>query len=134
MTSPRRTNRLGVPVLLALTAGPALILGAALWFLADLVPQCTTQVRSSAVSPDSATTLVTFSLDCGSGPENIQAAIHTSAEPFSPDTAQTFFSAEGTQDIAARWHADGAIEIRLPESASINRQADEVAGIAVTYR
>lgn len=133
--SARRTNKLGLPALLALTAAPALVVGAGLWFLADLVPQCTPDVRESILSPDGATTLVVFGLECGATTgSNTQAAIHPASEPFSSDTAQTFFSADGVHDLGARWDADGNIEINLPQDAAINRQVDEVAGHAVIYR
>lgn len=131
----RRSNKLGLPTLLALTAAPALVVGAGLWFLADLVPQCTPDMRNSIISPDGATKLVIFGLDCdaSTGP-NTQAAIHPAAEPFSSETAQTFFSAGGKHDLAARWDAGGNIEITVPESAAIYRQAEEVAGLTVLYR
>jgi hypothetical protein len=130
----RRSNKLGLPVLLALTVAPALVVGVGLWLLADLVPQCSPDVRQSIASPDGATTLVTFGLDCGDGSSNTQAAIHPAGAAFSSETAQTFFSAEGEHDIAARWDGKGNIEITLPRDAEINRKVDTVAGISVVYR
>src|SRR5690606_17257767 len=106
---------LGLPALLALAAAPALVVGAGLWFLADLVPQCTPQMNDNIVSPDGATMLVTFGLDCGPATgSNTQAAIHPSSETFSSETAQTFCSVEGVHDLAARWNANGNIEVDVP--------------------
>lgn len=133
---PAPGNKLRLPALVALTMGPALAVGLGLWVLAELVPECRTDVRESLTSPDGATTLVVLGLDCGAatGSNNTQAAVHMSDEPFSQETAEVFFSADGVHALAPRWTAAGAIEITEPAGATIHRRLETVSGIPVGYR
>jgi len=125
--------RMPVPVLLALTIGPALMIGTTLWVVNDLVPACSVVEATRATSPDDQFDLVTFSRDCGDTPPNIQAALVPPTEAI-PYDAASFVSAEGATDLAARWGSDGNIEITLPQGAEVLRRDDNVAGISVTYR
>jgi hypothetical protein len=133
--SPRRSNRLGLPVLIALTVAPALVIGAGLWFLADMVPQCTPDMRQSIASPDGTRTLVVFGLDCGTTTGfNTQAAIHPSSETFNAETAETFYSAQGRFDPQVRWTGPAAIEITTPPETEIYRQEKTIGPVTVAYR
>ncbi|WP_152664505.1 hypothetical protein [Devosia geojensis] len=121
-------------LLIALTTGPALVVGTGLWLLADLMPQCAPEVHESVTSPDGTATLAVFSLDCGAADgSNTQAAVHSAAEPFSQENAQVFFVAEGTHDLSPRWREDGSIVIDAPAGAAITRQLDRVGSSAVVY-
>ena len=46
-----RSARMPLPVLLALTAGPALIIGMTLWFVNSLVPECTVTEQERLTAP-----------------------------------------------------------------------------------
>jgi hypothetical protein len=130
---PAPGRKFSLPLLVALTIGPALIVGAGLWLLADFVPQCTPDLREDVTSPDGAATLAVFGLDCGAQTgTNTQAAIHPAAEPFSPDNAEVFFAADGTHELSPRWR-EGTIMIDAPEGATITRQLDRVGSFPVAY-
>jgi hypothetical protein len=133
MPAPR--NKLGLPALIALTTGPALVVGIGLWVLTELVPDCRPDIRESLISPDGAVTLVVFGLDCGAatGSNNTQAAVHMSDEPFSQETGEVFFAADGVHDLNPRWTATGAIEITEPAGVTVDRRLEIVSGIAVAY-
>jgi hypothetical protein len=126
-------NKMPVPVLLALTVGPALLIGATLWVVSDLVPACTVTETARLTSPDGQFDLVTFSRDCGDTPPNMQAALVPPAEDVVFDAA-SFVSVAAAADLAPRWDADGNVEITLPAGADVLRQDDSVAGISVRYR
>jgi hypothetical protein len=121
-----------VPVLLALTVGPALMIGATLWIAGGLVPACTVTETSRLTSPDSQFDLVTFSRDCGDTPPNMQAALVPPAEEI-PFDAASFVSVAASADLRPRWTEAGQIEITLPDGAEVLRQDENVAGIPVTY-
>lgn len=126
-------SRMPVPVLLALTAGPALMIGVTLWFVNDMVPACTVTETKRLTSPDNQFDLVTFSRDCGNTPANIQAALVPTAEEV-PFDAASFVSVATAVDLAPRWDAFGNIEITLPEGEDVLRRDETVAGISVIYR
>lgn len=126
-------TKMPAPVLLALTAGPALMIGATLWVVNDLVPACSVTETARLTSPDNEFDLVTFSRDCGDTPPNIQAALVPPEEDV-PFDAASFVSIAAAADLDPRWDADGNIEITLPAGAEILRQDEAVAGIAVIYR
>jgi len=131
---PAAGRKLPLALLIALTTGPALVVGAGLWLLADLVPECVPDLRESVTSPDGTTILAVFGLDCGgatAGP-NTQAAIHPATEPFSQENAQVFFAADGTHQLSPRWR-EGGIVIDAPEGAAITRQLDRVGSFPVVY-
>ena len=125
--------KMPVPVLLALTVGPAILIGATLWVVNDLVPACTVTETARLTSPDNQFDLVTFSRDCGDTAPNIQAALVPPTENV-PFDAASFVSVAAAADLAPRWDAYGNIEITLPQGADILRRDDTVAGIAVIYR
>lgn len=121
-----------VPVLLALTVGPALMIGATLWIAGGLVPACTVSETARLTSPDGQFDLVTFSRDCGDTPPNMQAALVPPAEEI-PFDAASFASVAAAADLRPRWTEAGQIEISLPDGAEVLRQDENVAGIPVTY-
>jgi hypothetical protein len=122
-----------IPVLLALTVGPALMIGATLWIAGGLVPACTVTETSRLTSSDNQFDLVTFSRDCGDTPPNIQAALVPPNEEV-PFDAASFVSVAAQVDLAPRWDANGNIEITLPPGTDALRRDDTVAGISVIYR
>ena len=122
-----------LPVLLALTAGPALIIGMTLWFVADLMPECVITERERLTAPTGDFDLVTFSRACGDAEINFQAALVPPGEEV-PFDAASFASVGTDADLDPRWDAYGNIELTLPPDAAIYRQDDAVAGIAVIYR
>jgi hypothetical protein len=131
---PAPANKLRLPALIALTTGPALVVGIGLWVLTELVPECQPDMRESLPSPDGAVTLVVFGLDCGGTTgSNTQAAVHMSDEPFSQETAQVFFAADGVHDLVPRWTSGGAMEITEPAGITVHRRLETVSGISVTY-
>jgi hypothetical protein len=129
----RHTRKLPVPMLLALTVGPALMIGATLWVVNDLVPACTVTETARLTAPDAQFDLVTFSRDCGDGTPNMQATLVPPAEEV-PFDAASFVSVAADADLAPRWDAYGNIEITLPAGADVLRQDEAVAGISVIYR
>ncbi|GLQ52870.1 hypothetical protein [Devosia nitrariae] len=132
---PAPGSKLRLPALIALTTGPALVVGVGLWVLTELVPECRPDVRENLTSPDGAVTLVVFGLDCGATiGSNTQAAVHMSDELFSQETAQVFFAADGAHDLAPRWTAAGEIEITEPAGATVHRRLETIDEIPVTYR
>ena len=54
-------TKMPVPILLALTLGPALMIGSTLWVVNDLVPACTITEAQRLTAPDDQFDLVTFS-------------------------------------------------------------------------
>lgn len=128
-----RSTKMPPAVLLALTLGPAIAIGATLWFVNDLVPECVVTERQRLTAPDKQFDLVTFSRACGDTPDNIQAALVPPGEAV-PFDAASFLSIAADADLAPRWDAYGNIELTLPENAEILRQDDSVAGVAVIYR
>ncbi len=128
-----RSTRMSLPILLALTAGPALMIGATLWVVNDLVPACTVSEATRQTSPDNEFDLVTFSRDCGQGTPNVQAALVPPGEDI-PFDAASFVSVAAAADLAPRWDAYGNVEIAIPDGAEVLRQDETVAGITVIYR
>lgn len=124
--------KMPVPVLLILTMGPAVLIGATLWVVSDLVPACTVTETARLTSPDQQFDIVTFSRDCGDTPPNIQAALIPQAEEV-PFDAASFVSVAASANLAPRWTEAGQIEITLPEGAEVLRQDEIVAGIPVNY-
>lgn len=125
--------KMPVPVLLILTVGPALFIGATLWMVNGLVPACSVEEQQRLPAPDAQFDLVTFTRDCGDTAANIQAALVPPGEEV-PFDAASFVSVAAAADLAPRWDAYGNIEITLPEGAEVLRQDDAVAGISVIYR
>lgn len=132
---PAPGNKLRLPALIALTMGPALVVGIGLWVSAELVPECRPDIRESLTSPDGAVTLVVFGLECGAttGSSNTQAAVHMSDEPFSRETGEVFFAADGVHDLNPRWTSARAIEITEPAGVTVHRRLEIVSGISVAY-
>ncbi len=128
-----KSTKMPLPVVLALTGGPALMIGMTLWFVNDLVPTCTVTETARLTSPDRRFDLVTFTRDCGDTPPNIQAALVPPNEEV-PFDAASFVSVAAAVDLAPRWDAYGNVEIALPSDAEILRQDEVVAGIPVIYR
>jgi hypothetical protein len=128
-----RKRKMPVPVLLALTLGPAIAIGATLWIVTDLIPECAIAEQSRLASPDGTFDLVLFSRNCGDTPPNVQAAIAPHGEAL-PYDAASFFSAMTEAPVEAKWTANDAVEVTPTEGATILRRDDAVAGIAVTYR
>lgn len=126
-------TKLPMRTLLLFTTVPALIVGAALWFTADLVPQCTIVERDRQTSPDNQFDVVIFSRDCGNTTANIQAALVPTGEDM-PYDATSFLSLGADADLAPRWDAGGNLELTVPEGVEIYRQDDAVAGVTVIYR
>ena len=119
--------------LLAITLVPSVLIGALLWWLGGLVPECRNTELSRLTSPDASTDVVAFSRDCGTGGSNTQAATMPAGEGLDVE-ANAFLAIEGTATPVLRWDGFGNIEVTLPPDAEIVRQEDEVAGIAIIYR
>lgn len=126
-------TKMPVPVLMILTLAPAMLIGATLWVVNDLVPACTVTETTRLTAPDAQFDLVTFSRDCGDGAPNIQAALVPPGEEI-PFDAASFVSVAADADLAPRWDAYGNIEITLPAGADVLRQDETVAGVGVIYR
>lgn len=129
-----RRNRSSLPLFIALTAGPALIVGAGLWYFAGTLPSCQIVLAERLTSPDARFDLVTFSRECGAsvGP-NTQAALVPVGNAV-PDDATSFLSIGATADLSPRWDAFGNIELSVPSDVDVYRNDDSVAGITVIYR
>nr|WP_314258306.1 hypothetical protein [uncultured Devosia sp.] len=130
-----KSQKFSLPLFTLLTAGPALIVGAGLWYLSSLAPECEVTIDQRLTAPNGDFDLVTFSRNCGSatGP-NSQAALIPIGEDLPFDAASFASVAVADVDFAPRWDGFGNIELTLPADAEIYRQDDNVAGIAVIYR
>ena len=126
-------NRLPLRAFLALTVLPALLIGAVLWYLSGLLPDCTITEGGRQTSPDGRYDLVIFSRSCGTTGPNTQAALIPAGDDL-PEDAASFLSIGITADIAPRWDGYGNIELAMPPGAPIYRQDDTVADIDVIYR
>lgn len=120
-------------ILIALTLGPAIAIGATLWLVNDMIPECVVAEHERLTAPDNQFDLVTFSRACGPTEANVQAALVPPGEDI-PFDAASFASIGADADLQPRWDAYGNIELTLPEGAEIHRQDDAVAGISVIYR
>ena len=118
--------------LIALTIIPVALVGAALWWAAGLVPECSNTMLSAQDSPDDSRSLVVFARDCGSAGLNTQAVIMPTGGTLEGD-ATGFLAIEGRHDLVARWDAYGNLEITLPPNAQIVQQQDEAAGVSILY-
>jgi hypothetical protein len=129
-----RRNRSSLPLFIALTAGPALIVGAGLWYFAGTLPSCEIVLAERLTSPDARFDLVTFSRACGAsvGP-NTQAALVPAGDAV-PEDATSFLSIGANADLGPRWDGFGNIELSVPPNVEIYRNDDTVAGISVIYR
>lgn len=127
------TRNMPPAILVALTLGPALAIGMTLWFVNDMIPECTVSEHQRLTAPDNQFDLVTFSRACGPTEANIQAVLVPPGEDV-PFDAASFVSVGSEADLQPRWDAYGNIEITLPAGAEIYRQDEEVAGIGVIYR
>ena len=125
--------KMPVPVLLAITLLPAVIIGATLWIVSDLVPACTIEERERLTSPDQQFDLVVFSRDCGNHEPNTQAALVPPGEEV-PFDASSFFSVAADADLAAQWLTADSIEITRPAGLSALRDDASVAGVTVVYK
>lgn len=128
------TNKFPLRTFLLLTAVPALIVGATLWYLSGLLPSCTVNEQARLASPNAQFDLVVFSRDCGTTTgANTQGALIPLSEAI-PDDAASFVSVGAAADLAPRWDGFGNIELTLPAGAEVYRQDTTVAGISVIYR
>ncbi len=119
---------------IALTAVPALLLGAAIWVFTETLPSCDVEILDRQTAPDQSFDLVVFSRDCGpSSSPNTQAALIPVGDEL-PDDAASFLSIGTRADLRARWDGFGNIELSVPEGAKIYRQDNDVAGVSVIYR
>lgn len=128
-----RPTKMPPALLLALTLGPAILIGTTLWFVTDLIPACTITEEQRLPAPDGQFDLVVFSRDCGDTAPNSQAALVPPGEAVPVDAA-SFVSIAAATGLTPRWQAAESIDIALPPAAEIFRQDASVAGIAVTYR
>jgi len=126
-------RKIPVPVLLALTVLPALLIGATLWVVADLVPACTVAEKARLTAPDGQYDLVTFSRDCGDTQANTQAALVPPGDEV-PFDAASFYSVATDADLAPAWTSATSLELTPPSGVEPLRADDTVAGISVTYR
>lgn len=128
------TTKFPLRAWLLFTTLPALVIGGALWLLADAVPGCSVTEHQRLPAPDGKFDLVTFSRACGEDtPANTQAALLPPDDAI-PDDVVSFLSVGATTDFAARWIAADALEMTLPADAHLYRHDDAVAGVTVTYR
>lgn len=125
--------KMPVPVLLLFTLLPAIIIGATLWIVGDLVPACAIEERTRQTSPNQQFDLVVFSRDCGNSEPNTQAALVPPGEEV-PFDAASFFSVSADADLAAQWLAADSISIARPAGAEVFRDDASVAGVTVTYK
>lgn len=131
---PTTYRKLPLPVLLILTTLPALLIGATLWFVADLFPGCTITERQRLTSPDQQFDLVLFTRTCGEDTEdNRQAALVPPGEAL-PEDAASFFAAATSEELTGQWIDKNTLAITVPPGADIRREDVSVAGIAVSYR
>lgn len=127
-------KKLPLPVMVALTTLPALMIGTVLWFIADIFPACSITEKSRLAAPNGDFDLVTFSRSCGDDtPENTQAALLPPGEEV-PDDAASFLSVGAATDFAPEWTGEKTLALSLPADALVYRQDDAVAGVTVTYR
>ena len=127
------THKFPLHLLLLFTALPAALIGAVLWYLSGLVPECTTDIAQRLTSPDGQFDLVTFSRACGDSGANSQAALIPAGDAL-PEDATSFASVGAAADLAPRWDGFGNIELTLPPGAQIYRQDAAVAGVDVIYQ
>jgi len=118
--------------LIAITLIPVALVGALLWWVTGLVPECSNTVLSTLESPDASRSLVAFARQCGDGSLNTQAVVMPKGGTLESD-ATGFLALEGQQVLKARWDAYGNLEITIPPAAVILQQHDEAAGIAIIY-
>lgn len=131
---PKTYRKMPLPIVLALTTLPAIMIGATFWFLADLFPGCTIAEQQRLAAPDRQFDLVLFSRTCGEDTEdNRQAALVPPGEGL-PEDATSFFAAATSADLTGEWIDKDNLTIIVPPGADIRRQDASVAGIAVTYR
>lgn len=130
-----KSQKFPFALFLLLTAGPTLIIGAGLWYLSSLVPECEIAIADRLTAPSGEFDLVTFSRNCGAttGP-NTQAALIPAGDDLPFDATSFASVAVADADLAARWDGFGNIELTLPQGAEIYRSDDNVAGISVIYR
>ncbi|KRA99029.1 hypothetical protein ASD83_00340 [Devosia sp. Root685] len=120
-------------IFILLTALPAIVIGATLWIVSDLVPVCTIEEQDRLTSPGQQFDLVVFSRDCGNHEANTQAALVPPGDEV-PFDAASFFSIAADADLSARWLAADSIEITRPASVAPLRDDASVAGVTVTYK
>ena len=131
---PANYRKMPLPILLALTTLPALMIGATLWLLADLFPGCTITERQRLTSPDQQFDLVVFSRTCGEDTEdNRQAALVPPGESV-PEDATSFFAAATSADLTGKWIDKDNLALAVPAGADIRREDKSVAGVTVSYR
>ena len=120
-------------IFILLTALPAIVIGATLWIVSDLVPVCTIEEHERLTSPGQQFDLVVFSRDCGNHEANTQAALVPPGDEV-PFDAASFFSIAADADLSARWLAADSIEITRPADPAALRDDTSVAGVTVTYK
>jgi len=112
---------------------PALMIGATLWVIGDLVPTCTVAEKVRLTSPDAQYDLIVFARDCGDTAANTQVALVPPREEV-PFDAASFYSVAADADLAPAWTSATALELTRPSGVEPLRADDTVAGISVTYR
>lgn len=120
-------------VLIGLMLGPALVIGATLWIVADLVPTCTVEEQERLTSPDGRFDLVIFSRECGQTEANTQAALVPAAEEI-PFDAASFYSVAASAALEPAWIDADAIALTPSAGTAPLRADDTVAGVSVRYR
>lgn len=131
---PITYRKFPLPILLALTVLPALMIGATFWILADIVPGCSITETQRQTAPDQQFDLVVFSRTCGEDTETNRQAVLVPMGEAVPDDAASFFAAATSDNPTGQWIDKGTIAITVPPGADIRRQDASVAGIAVSYR
>ena len=131
---PTTYRKFPLPILLALTVLPALMIGATFWILADIVPGCSITETQRQTAPDKQFDLVIFSRTCGEDTETNRQAVLVPMGEAVPDDAASFFAAATRDNPMGQWIDQSTIAITVPPGADIRRQDASVAGIAVSYR
>lgn len=128
-----KTQKLPLPFFILMTALPAALVGAGLWFLGDLAPQCVVDEHERLASPDGHYDLVVFSRSCGETPANVQGALIPRGEQL-PEDAASFVSLGVDVDLDPQWVGERELALTVPEGAQAYRQDETVADVTVSYR
>jgi hypothetical protein len=112
--------------------GPLAIVGAGLFWLAGVVPECVTEVRGEFPSPDQRLIASIIDLGCGTGETRTRIALRRLTDPFDPDALTTLWLAPGTHAAQIAWTGPDSLVLTVPPSAEATEQADEALGVAVS--
>lgn len=118
--------------LVAITIIPVALVGALLWWLTGLVPECSNTLVSQLDSPDASIAVVVFTRDCGPGGLNTQAVVLPAGGTLDGN-ATGFLALEGRHVPGARWDAYGNLEVTIPQGAVVVERQSEAAGITIIY-